>query len=121
MSGPKLTAAIALAVVIVMLVGVVFQPRRLWRDTAEHSKVFWLLWALAAVAIGALGVVVGGWGWAAAAWLAVWCGCAALQPAMIVDLLDVRRQVRRRRKVTLELRAQRATGLPSPIRWRADL
>ena len=121
MTGPQLTAVLAFAVVVAMQIVVVLQPRRVWREAAEHSKVFWLVWALGSVAIGAVPAALGGWGWGAAAWLAVWCGCAALQPAMVVDLFEVRRQVRRRRTVTLDRRRQRATGasLP-PIRWRAD-
>jgi hypothetical protein len=121
MTGPQLTAVLAVAVVIVMQIVVVLQPRRVWREAAEHPKGFWLVWALGSVAMGAAPAAVGGWGWGAAAWLAIWCGCAALQPAMIVDLLEVRRQVRRRRSATLELRRRRATSASlSPIHWRAD-
>jgi uncharacterized membrane protein YgcG len=121
MTGPQLTAVLAVAAVIVMQIVVVLQPRRVWQETAEHSKIFWLVWSLGSVAIGAVPAAVRGWGWGEAAWLAVWCGCAALQPAMIVDVVEVRRQVRRRRAVTLELRRRRATGAgPSPIRWRVD-
>jgi hypothetical protein len=121
MTGPQLVALLSVAVVIGMHLAVVLQPLRVWREAAEHSKVFWFLWALGSVAIGAVPAALGDRGWGAAAWLAVWCGCAALQPAMIADLLEVRRQVRRRRTATLELRRERATGpgLP-PIRWRAD-
>ena len=119
MTGPEITAALSLVVVIAMLALVVFQPSRIWRDSAEHSKPFWLLWALGSVVIGAIPIAIGGFGWGEAVWLALWCACAALQPAMIVDLLDVRRQVRRRRRATLELRAQRAAG-PRPISWRVE-
>jgi hypothetical protein len=122
-TGPQLTAAIALAVVVVVLVVVTVQPRRIWRTTAEHSKVFWLAWALGAVVIGAVPVAIGGWGWGEVVWLVLWCGAAALQPALVVDLVEVRRQVRRRRRATVDRRAAPA-AVPrppheAPIHWRA--
>jgi hypothetical protein len=123
-TGPQLTGAIALAVVVVVLVVVTVQPQRIWRTTAEHAKVFWLAWAVGALVVGAVPVALGGWGWGEGVWLVLCCGAAALQPALLVDLAEVRRQVRRRRRATIELRA-RPEGAgpggpePAPIRWRA--
>ncbi|MEX2269609.1 MAG: hypothetical protein WEA75_13105 [Acidimicrobiia bacterium] len=81
------------------------QPRPVWQDSAEHSRWFWFAWIAVSVAVGvapaAAGVVSDG---VAAVWLTACCAFAALQPALWTDVLEVRRDVARRRRVLLEKR-----------------
>jgi hypothetical protein len=84
---------------------VLSQPRPVWRDAAEHSRQFWVVWAVGSVVVG-LGPAVGGLmsDWVAAIWLTVCCAFAALQPAMWADVVDVRRDIALRRRVLIEKR-----------------
>jgi succinate dehydrogenase hydrophobic anchor subunit len=112
------------AVLDVLAVGfgifIVFsQPRPVWRDAAEHSRAFWLIWAAIAVMIGLAPAATGLMkDWAAAMWLTVFCALAVLQPAMWGDVLDVRRDVALRRRVLLEKRAREAARVEaSRVGW----
>jgi len=118
-----LITAVADVVVVGLAVFVVFsQPRPVWSDAAEHSRWFWLTWATAAVVIGFAPAVAGALDdWAAAVWLTVWCAFAAVQPAMWVDVLEVRRDIARRRRSTLDKRARgEARVQAAAIRWHED-
>ena len=103
-----LITAVADVVVVGLAVFVVLsQPRPVWFDAAEHSRWFWLAWATAGVAVGMMPVATGALDdWAAGVWLTVWCACTAIQPAMWFDVLEVRRDVARRRGSLLEKRAR---------------
>jgi hypothetical protein len=119
--GPRITAAVALGVVFVVLVIVVAQPSRAWRAAAEHSRLFWLAWIVLSLAVGAAPAAATELDWATAAWLAVCCALGTLQPAMIADLLDIRRHI------AFGRRAPRSGPPPivvdadgmAPIHWRA--
>ena len=110
-------AMVGLAVFVVLS-----QPRSLWTEAAEHSRWFWLGWATVAVVIGIAPAATGALDdWAAAIWLAVWCAVGALQPAMWSDVLEVRRDVARRRRSTLAKRARaEAREQAEAIRWHED-
>jgi hypothetical protein len=106
MSGvaPLLTALVAIAVVGVSLYSVVVQPRPVWRDAAEHTKRFWIGWAVASVAVAFVPAAVFGASWAAIAWFCACCAFAGLQPAMFADVLAVRHDIVRRRRSRLAAR-----------------
>jgi hypothetical protein len=108
-------AAVALATQAVLWA----QPRRAWRDAAEHRRAFWFAWDLAATAVGVGGLVVPGVGWAGVGWVTFWCLVGSAQPAMIADLRAVRRQLRRRRRARL-LDALGFGAVPGPIRWQGS-
>jgi hypothetical protein len=58
---------------------------------------------------------------AAAVWLTASCAFAALQPAMWADVLEVRRDVARRRQVLLEKRRREEARIEAGrIRWHED-
>jgi hypothetical protein len=111
-------AAVASIGVVGIAVFVVFsQPWPVWRDAAEHSRRFWLAWATVSVSVGLLPAVTGLLDdWGAGVWLIACCAFAALQPAMVADILEVRRDIARRRRSLLEMRRrERAEGW-SPFR-----
>jgi len=129
--GPLVTAAASVGVVALALGLVLVQPGGAWRAAAEHSRLFWLGWAVVSVAVGAAPFATG-LGWSQAAWFAICCSFAAFQPAMIVDVHDVHRHTAMGIRARLAARRahQRAaivdagTGEwapeePPPIRWRA--
>ncbi|MBM3672256.1 MAG: hypothetical protein FJW86_08780 [Actinobacteria bacterium] len=103
--GLVMIAVLDVAAVGFVMFVVLSQPRPVWRDAAEHSRQFWMLWAVASVVAG-LAPAVGGLmsDWAAAIWLTVCCAFAALQPAMWADVVDVRRDIELRRRVLIEKR-----------------
>ncbi len=110
-------AAAALAAATAALLVVLAQPVRAWRDAAEHRRAFWVGWDLAATAVGAVGLVVAGLGWAGAGWITFWCVVGSLQPAMIADVRDVRRLLRRARPAPGG--APPVEPAVAPIRWHA--
>jgi len=118
---------VVVAVVDVTLVGFVMsavfsQPRPVWHDAAEHSRRFWFAWMMVSVTVGLVPAAAGVMSeWAAAVWLTTCCAFAALQPAMWADVLEVRRDVARRRKVLLEKRRQEEARVEAArIRWHED-
>jgi len=107
MVGFVITGVAGIAAVGFVLFVVYSQPRPVWRDAAEHSRAFWLWWGVISVAVGLIPAIAGLWdGWVAAVWLAFWCAFAALQPALHADVLEVRRDIARRRRSTLAKRAR---------------
>jgi hypothetical protein len=110
--------AVPVGVVVVTLGVLLAQPSSEWRDAAEHTRRFWVAWALAGCAVAALGPPFLGPGIAGATWLAGFAGVGVLQPALIADLVDVRSLVRRRRWVAT-LPVAIADPVLRPIRWRA--
>ena len=103
--GPRVTAIVAIGLVCLALIVLGAQPARSWRDAAEHSRVFWLWWMVGSAAVGLL-PLVDGLGWAGTTWLALWCAFAALQPAFVADVLEVRRHLNRMRVRGRRLRAE---------------
>jgi|SRR5687767_14332526 len=100
-----------IAVVGFVIFVVYSQPRPVWRDAAAHSRRFWLTWAIVSVAVGLIPAVTGALDdWAAAIWLAVCCAFAALQSALHFDVLEVRRDVARRRRALLAKRSRSGSG-----------
>jgi hypothetical protein len=95
---PTIVSAVALGGVAAAVAALVLQPRRAWRDAAEHSRAFWLLWAIGWAALGVGAAVLAGPGWVGAAVLAAACLIGAAQPSMVADLLDVRGLGRLRRR-----------------------
>lgn len=120
--GLVITAVADLTVVVLVLLVVLFQVRPVWRDAAEHSRWFWVSWIAASVAVGVVPAAAGWWSdWVAAIWLTVCCAFATLQPALWTDVLEVRRDVARRRHVLLEQRErEQARPEAPPVRWRAE-
>ena len=116
MVGYVITAVAGVAAVGFVIFLVYSQPRPVWHAAAEHSRRFWLGWGIASVLVGLLPAAAG-WldDWAGAVWLAICCAFAALQPALHADVLEVRRDVARRRRSTLEARARTRP----PVKWRA--
>ena len=110
-----IVAAVAVAAATCGLLVVLAQPGRAWCDAAEHRRAFWVGWELAAMVVGGIGLVVAGPGWAGAGWITFWCIVSSLRPAMIADLRDVRRLVRRAARVPPEVPSPEP-ALP-PIRW----
>ena len=107
MVGFVITGVAGVAVVGVVLFVVFSQPRPVWIAAAEHSRSFWLIWAMVSVAVGLAPAIVGALdGWTAAVWLAACCAFAAFQPALHADVLEVRRDIARRRQSTLAKRAR---------------
>lgn len=114
---PAVLAGLSLLVATAALAVVLVQPRQAWRDAAEHTRAFWVSWALVGVGVGLAGPVMAGVGWAGASWLAGWVAVGSAEPSMISDVLEVRR---------LRLRRRQAKPPPTtvepplrPIRWRA--
>ena len=103
--GPRVTAVAAIGLVCIALLVLRAQSARAWRDAAEHSRGFWLSWVVGSAAVG-LVPLVDGLGWETATWLALWCVFGALQPAMVSDLLEVRRHLARVRVRGRRLRAE---------------
>ncbi len=117
---PTVLAAAALGVVLVAVAALVVQPRRAWREAAEHARLFWLIWALSWAALGLAIAVLAGPGWVGAGGLAGACLIGSAQPSMIADLLDVRRLGRlRRRQAWMPLAAPEPTL--RPIAWEAPV
>jgi hypothetical protein len=114
---PAILAVAAVVAAAGGLVVVLAQPSRAWRDAAEHERRFWVGWDLAAVGLGAGGIVVLSLGWAGAAWITFWCVVGGLQPAMIADVRDVRRL--RRRVGRVAPAAPPPEPALAPIRWHA--
>jgi len=107
MVGFVITGVAGIAVVGFVIFVVYSQPRPVWRDAAEHSRRFWLIWAIVSVAVGLLPAIAGVFdGWVAAVWLALCCSFAAFQPALHFDVLEVRRDVARRRRSLLAKRSR---------------
>jgi hypothetical protein len=107
--GVVVAAVLSIAVVGAALFVVFSQPRPVWRDAAEHSRWFWLWWMSASVVVGLIPAVTGAFAdWGAIVWLEACCAFAIFQPAMIADVLEVRRDVARRRHATLQRREFRA-------------
>ena len=99
--GVVIAALISIAVVGAAILLVFSQPRPVWHAAAEHSRRFWLGWATASVAVGLLPVATGAFAnWGAIVWLSACCAFA-LQPAMFADVLEVRRDIARRRRSLL--------------------
>jgi hypothetical protein len=111
-------AAVTVGVIAVVLGALLAQPSREWHDAAEYHRRFWVAWALAASAVAAAGPPLLGPGVAGAAWLAGFAAVGVLQPALLADLVDVRRLVHRRRRVSARP-APTADPRLRPIRWRA--
>lgn len=88
-------APLLLLVPVAALGVLAVQPGRAWRAGAEHSRWFWAAWVVTGLIIGAAGRAALGSG-VGIAWLVLWCGLGSLQPSMIADVLDARRQRRRR-------------------------
>lgn len=103
--GPRVTAIVAIGLVCLALLVLRAQPAGSWRDSAEHSRAFWCCWMVGSAAVGLL-PLVDGLGWAAAAWLGLWCAFGALQPAFVADVLEVRRHLTRLRVRGRSLRAE---------------
>jgi uncharacterized membrane protein YdbT with pleckstrin-like domain len=98
-------AVVSICVVGAVMFVVLSQPRPVWRDAAEHARWFWLLWATSSVAVGVAPAATGAFAdWGAITWLVLCCAFAVLQPALITDVLEVRRDVARRRQATLQRR-----------------
>ena len=121
--GPQVTGAVALAVAALAVLVLWAQPARSWDAAAEHSRAFWSAWIVASVVIGLLPTIEG-FGWGAAAWLAVCCGFGALQPAFVIDVVEVRRHLARIRergqRARAEARIRLEGGAPrDSISWRA--
>ena len=110
-------AAVAFGVLVVFS-----QPTRIWRDAAEHSRWFWFAWSTASAVVGLVPAATGVFGdGGAAVWLTACCLFALLQPAMWADVLEVRRDVARRRDSTLLKRAREAARVEaSRVRWRDE-
>ncbi len=108
----------SVVVVAAAVVVVASQPRRLWRDAAEHRQSFWLAWALGWSALGAAGLALAGSGAAGCATFVVGALVGGAQPSMIADVRDVRRLGRLRRRQSW-LPSDGAVPSPAPIRWRA--
>ncbi len=120
--GLLIIAAVAIAVVGLVVFVVFAQPRPVWADAAEHTRQFWLTWIAGALLIGvapaAAGALSDG---AAAVWLTVWAALAAGQPAMWADVLEVRRDVARRRRTTLDKRGRgQARVEAAAVRWHEE-
>jgi hypothetical protein len=120
--GLVLVAVVDVAIVGCVVFVVLSQPRPVWRDAAEHSRRFWFGWVVASVVVGiapaAAGLMTD---WAAAIWLTACCAFAAFQPAMWADVLEVRRDVARRRHVLLEKRRQDQARIEAAeIGWPED-
>ena len=107
-------AAVAMAAGATLVVAA--QPGAAWRDAAEHTRAFWLGWALLAAGLGAAGLLRTGITWASVAWLAAWVALGSRPPSVVTDVLDTRRLERRRR--LLARRPSDGRVLP-PIRWHA--
>ena len=105
MVGFVITGVAGIALVGFVIFVVYSQPRPVWHAAAEHARSFWLMWAIVSVGVGLVPAIVGLLeGWQAAAWLAVCCAFAALQPALHADVLEVRRDIARRRQSLLAAR-----------------
>jgi hypothetical protein len=118
-----LITVIADVAVASLIVFVIFsQARPVWRDSAEHSRGFWLAWVAISVAVGVAPVTTGVMSdVGAAVWLTACCAFAALQPALWADVLEVRRDVARRRRVLLDKRRQEEARVEADrIRWHED-
>jgi hypothetical protein len=90
---------------------------RSWRGAAEHSRAFWLVWIVGFAALGFVGPATAGLGWASTAWLVWWTAVAALQPSMVVDVLEVHRFGKRQALV----QSAGSPGVAMPaIRWQAE-
>jgi hypothetical protein len=110
-------AAVTVGVVVIALAVLLAQPSSAWRDAAEHTRRFWVAWALVACTVAAIGPTFLGPGVAGGAWLAGFAGVGVLQPALVADVVDVRILVRRRRWVAT---LPAAAPVLRPIRWRAS-
>ena len=110
-------ADVALAGLVVLVV--FSQARPVWRDSAEHSRWFWFAWVAISVAVGVAPAATGTMSdLGAGVWLTLCCAFAALQPALWADVLEVRRDVARRRQVLLEKRRREEARLEADrIRW----
>lgn len=111
-------AAAALGVVALAMLLVVVQSPGAWKAAAEHSKVFWLVWAVVLVGIGAAPAVAldevppsGG----LLVWLLFCCALAALQPSLLVDVRDTRRHRRRVHAARARRRDERACAELPPF------
>jgi Na+/melibiose symporter-like transporter len=113
-----LVAAVTAGTVVTVVGVLLAQPSSEWRDAAEHTRRFWIAWAIAGCVIAAAGPPLLGAGVEGAVWLAGFAGVGVLQPAMIADVVDVRGLVRRRRWVATLPVASVQPAL-APIRWRA--
>ena len=117
--GVVVAAVVSIGVVGIAILVVFSQPRPVWRDAAEHSRWFWLGWATVSVTVGLVPAAAGVSDWAAIVWLIACCAFAAFQPAMVADVLEVRRDIARRRRSLLGLRRREEEEGWSPIRWRS--
>jgi hypothetical protein len=113
-----IVAADLLALAGVVALTLAVQPRRAWRDAAEHSRAFWLAWLVLAVGAGVAGALRLGPGWPATAWLGTCVALGGLQPSMLADLADTRRYIRRCRAAALLPRLPEGPQL-EPICWHA--
>jgi hypothetical protein len=113
-----IVAADLLALAGVVALTLAVQPRRAWRDAAEHSRAFWLAWLVLAVGAGVAGTLRLGPGWPATAWLGACVAVGGLQPSMLADLLDTRRHIRRCQAAAL-LPHLPEGPLLEPICWHA--
>lgn len=99
---------------------VVAQPRRAWREAAEHSKQLWGAWVLGLVAVGLAVPAGNGVGWPTTVWVLACCALAVLQPSLLGDLREVRSHVRRDKQRPRDALPP-STLLPveelQPIRW----
>jgi hypothetical protein len=115
---PGVLSAVALLVAAAALATLLVQPRRAWRDAAEHSRAFWVAWLLVGTGVGLAGpAAVGVSSWGGAAWLGFWAAVGSVQPSMIGDVLEMRRLERRRRQPSTP--AALTEPPLRPIRWRA--
>jgi hypothetical protein len=114
---PEVLAGASLVVATTVIATLLVQPRLAWRDAAEHSRLFWVVWALAGVSLGVGGLLLLGVRWRGAGWLAFWVAVGSLQPSMVTDVLDVR-QLRRWRRHQADSPTTPEAAL-RPIRWEA--
>jgi hypothetical protein len=99
---------------------VVAQPRRAWREAAEHSKQLWGGWVLGLVAVGVAVTASRGVGWPSAILVLACCALAVLQPSLLGDLREVRSHVQRNKHRPHDpVPPSGVASMPdlAPIRW----
>ena len=92
---PAVAAADLLAFSRVVALVLVVQPQRDWRGAATHSRAFWLGRLTLAVGVGVAGAVRAGPSPPGTTWLGAWVARGGLQPSMLADLIDARRDLYR--------------------------
>jgi hypothetical protein len=95
--GPEITVGVMLAVAALALLVVVVHPWRSWDAAAEHARGFWGTWIVGSVAVGVLPLFVEVT-WGTAVWCAACCAFGALQPSLVVDIVEVRQHIARTRR-----------------------